>query len=999
MPNSQQPAWGVPATSRPPTSVWGVAPPVPPSQQPSWGMPPQQPGTWGTSPQQPGTWGTSPQQPGTWGTPPQQPGTVPAATPQQPALGTVPSVAPAQPGTPQVPGVQPPPPSGQLSPIEKQIQAPNRNPNLDEQKVQAAPELLKQFGYDLFAGVPTTFAPANDIPVPTDYVIGPSDTIQIQLFGKDNVSYSLPVSRDGTLNFPGIGPIPVAGKKFSDMRDGLVERITHQMIGNKVDITMGALRSIRVLILGEAQQPGSYTISALSTVTNALVVSGGIKSVGSLRNIQVKRGGQNLQTLDLYDLLINGDTSSDIRLASGDALFIPPIGPTVGVGGAVHRPAIYELKGEKRVSDVIKLAGGALPSAYLQGSQLERIHEGKDRTVINMDLRKSAVLASPVQDGDVVRIYSVLDRFDSAVMLTGNVYRPGQVQWRRDMRLTDLIPSVKDLLPRSDTHYVVIQRQQLADRHFEVLSADLGLALANPKSAANIRLAPMDEVHVFGLDEDRVLLLSTLITQLRQQTGANQPEPIVAINGQVRNPGPYPFEKGMRLTGLIRAAVGTLPNADLSVAIVRRELDNGQHIEGLSARLREALAHPGEGEDLLLHPRDHVYIFGLDEDRHPVLDPMMTDLRNQAQTKEEAQVVDVSGSIRKPGSYPLNRGMRVSDLVRVAGNLSDAAYTLSAEITRYEVINSLSRETDHLTVNLAGALNGDPKADLPLKSYDRLNIRPVPSWGLQETVEVVGEVRFPGVYSISLGESLTSLLRRVGGLTPSAFPIGAVFTREDLRVREQQQIDELASRMEADLATSQLEQTQPTAATAAGTGAASQQAVAIGRQLVQQLRSTKAAGRLVIDLPALLAGREISGLDKERYNEMDIVLKNGDRLVVPRETQEVTVIGEVYHPTSHVYQKNDDRNDYVERSGGLTVKADEKRIYIVQANGNVVANNTGSLLGFLPGLRTVGVHPGDTIVVPLDAERVQPLAFWSEISKIIYEIGLSAAAFRAVGAL
>ncbi|CAK0769698.1 polysaccharide biosynthesis/export protein [Gammaproteobacteria bacterium] len=883
--------------------------------------------------------------------------------------------------------------SSKSSPIEKEAEAPKRAPDVKEQKPQAEPEKLKQFGYDLFAGTPTTFAPATDIPVPTDYVIGPGDTIQVQLFGKDNQTYSLIVSRDGEISFPAIGPISVAGMKFSEVRENLMDRVAHQTRGNTANVTMGPLRSIRVLVLGEAQQPGSYTISSLSTLTNALLLSGGVKPIGSLRNIQLKRNGKTVAILDLYDLLLRGDTSGDVRLAPGDVLFIPTIGTTVGVAGAVNRPAIYELKGEKDIADAIRLAGGALPGAYLQGGQLERIHEGQDHTVLNLDLRTPKAMATPVKNGDVVRVYSVLDRFDGTVTLTGHVHRPGQVQWHRGMRLTDLIRSAKELLPRPDTSYVVVRRE-LPDRHMEALTVDLGQALAHPKSTHNIELAPADEVRVFGLDENRADLLSPLITQLRQQT-RNQTEPVVTIQGQVRYPSTYPLTRGMRLMELVAAAGGTLPDVELDFAVIRREIDKGQHIEVLSTGLREAMAAPGGSADLPLNPRDQVHLFSLTEDRAVFLNPLLTELRRQALTNEEAPIVEVSGSVLNPGSYPLNHGMRVSDLLRVV-NLSDSAYTLTAEITRYAVVNAISRETDHLNVDLAAILNGNQNADILLKPYDRLAIRPIPKWGEQETVEVKGEVNFPGIYSISRGETLSSLLRRAGGLTANAFPQGAVFVRKKLKEREQEQIDALATRMEQDIAAAQLVRTEnPTA----GEGAQQQQSVLIARQLAQQLRNTKAVGRLVIDLPTLFAGPQIAGVNERRYAELDVVLKGGDRLMVPRDTQEITVIGEVHHPTSFLYEEGLDRDDYISKSGGMTSKADKGEIFIVQASGNVVANDAGRFFGWLPVGERRTIQPGDTIVVPLEAERIRSLSFWSEITKIMYQIALSAAAMKTVGAL
>ncbi|MCG8434806.1 MAG: polysaccharide export protein, partial [Gammaproteobacteria bacterium] len=203
---------------------------------------------------------------------------------------------------------------------------------------------IQPFGYDLFAGEPSTFAPATDIPIPADYIVGPGDTVNIQLFGKENARYRLTINREGIINFPEIGPLAIAGLKFEDLREQLERQITEQMIGVRISVSIGPLRSIQVFILGDAYRPGSYTVSALSTMTNALLVSGGIKTIGSMRRAELKRNGETIQVLDLYDLLLKGDTSSDARLQPGDVIFIPPVGKTAGVQGAVNRPAIYEFK-------------------------------------------------------------------------------------------------------------------------------------------------------------------------------------------------------------------------------------------------------------------------------------------------------------------------------------------------------------------------------------------------------------------------------------------------------------------------------------------------------------------------------------------------------------------------------------------------------------------------------------------------------------------------------
>jgi protein involved in polysaccharide export with SLBB domain len=327
-----------------------------------------------------------------------------------------------------------------------------------------------------------------------------------------------------------------------------------------------------------------------------------------------------------------------------------------------------------------------------------------------------------------------------------------------------------------------------------------------------------------------------------------------------------------------------------------------------------------------------------------------------------------------PGEYPLEPNMTVSDLIRAGGNLSDAAYGGKAELTRYTVVDGEARRTELIDIDLANVLMGNKEADIALRPFDFLNIQEIPEWTAQEKVTLKGEVKFPGVYPIKRGETLRSVLQRAGGLTDLSFPQGGVFTRRQLREREQEQLDQLAARLQNDLATMALQG-------AAANQAAAGQANVIGQSLLQQLKSSRAVGRLVIDVDGALAGQPGSA--------GDIVLLDGDVLMIPKRSQEVTVIGEVQNATSHFYRPRLERDDYVSLSGGATRKADSDRIYVVRANGTVMSGENSKW--FSRGSR-VEVGPGDTIVVPLDTERLPSLPFWQAVTQIVYNLAISAAA-------
>jgi polysaccharide export outer membrane protein len=346
--------------------------------------------------------------------------------------------------------------------------------------------------------------------------------------------------------------------------------------------------------------------------------------------------------------------------------------------------------------------------------------------------------------------------------------------------------------------------------------------------------------------------------------------------------------------------------------------------------------------------------------------------------------VSIAGRVNAPGRYPLEPGMRVSDLIRAGGSLVDSAYGGEAELTRYEVVNGNARQTDLILINLAAVRRGDVGNDLQLKPYDVLLIKITPQWEEPGNIILIGEVRFPGKYPIHRGETLSSVLLRAGGFTDLAFVEGSIYIREELKQRERDQLDLLANRLQSDLTSLSLEVVSSSTISGNANGAAGgAQALAIGQTLMTQLRQLKPVGRLVIDLNQVMAGRPgASG---------DVLVRDGDKLLVPKQTQEITILGEVQSPTSHVFQAGLTRDDYIAKSGGATQKADKKRIYVVRANGDVVS---GERSGWFRRSQSVEIHPGDTIIVPLDTERVRALPLWQAVTTIIYNLTLGIYAIR-----
>jgi polysaccharide biosynthesis/export protein len=724
---------------------------------------------------------------------------------------------------------------------------------------------LKPFGYDLFDKSGLSSQLTLNTPVPADYLIGPGDILQVQLFGSQNQMLNLPVSRDGHVSFPQLGPIQVGGERYSAVKSDIESRVSRQIIGVHANVSMGQTGAIDVFVLGEAKYPGSYAVSGLATVTTALFAAGGVRPQGSLRNIQLKRQGKDVRLVDLYDLLMHGDSASDYRLLSGDVIFIPSVGPTASVGGEVQRPAIYEFKGSPSVSDLVFMGGGLTPAADRNSAALLRIDANQRRIVVNVNPSAPAAGSVLLRNGDALEVLLLRPQIDLGITLKGYVYRPKDFAWREGLRLSDVVSSVDELKPNADQNYLLIRRESPLNRRVAVLSADLAAALRAPGTAADVALMPRDTITVFDLE-----------------------------------------------TG-----------------------------------------------------REHV------------IQPLMEELRLQSNVSQPTQIVHIDGRVKVPGDYPLEAGMRISDLIRAGGSLDSAAYGTHAELSRFVVDNGEQRRTEVLSIDLASIRGGDPSADVVLEPFDRLSIKQVSGWAEQDQVTLKGEVRFPGTYTIQQGETLRSVIERAGGLTTLAFPAGSVFTRTELKGREQEQLNRFAERMRMDIAEEALE-------AARGNSGASTQAVSIGQTLLDQVKAAKAVGRLVINLQAVMHAKAGSS--------DDVILRNGDELIVPKQRQEVMVLGEVQNVSSHLYQRRMSRDDYIDQSGGPTRQADRSHIYVVRADGSVDAGSRG----WFSSSSGVDIRPGDAIVVPLDTERLPGLVLWGAISTILYNIAIATAEAHAI---
>jgi polysaccharide biosynthesis/export protein len=421
---------------------------------------------------------------------------------------------------------------------------------------------LQQFGYDLFLKTSSSSVSSASLPVGPDYIIGPGDQFTLTLWGTTEGIYTLMVSKEGEVTLPKVGVVSVAGLRFGELEKTLKRHLSNYYSNFNLSVAMGNLKTISVYVVGEVADPGNYNLSSLTTVYGALFAAGGPTKKGTLRAIQVLRSGKIVKTIDLYELLMKGDRSQGIKLQHEDTVFVPLIGPIAGIAGMVYRPAIYELKGNESIGDVVQMAGGIMPIALGSRLQLNRFANNQRQVLLDIEIADNASasmqqapeLRQKVQNMDLIRIMPIYANIWEFVSVSGDVRNAGNYQWRPDLKLKEIIEQAQ-LLPTADMHKVEIVR--LTDDFKDRTILDLNLdAIMRGDEKQNIPLMPRDQVKVY-----------TLYRQAEK----------VSIQGEVASPGEYEITKGQRLSDLLRRVGGFTKEAYPYGAVFKRlDVKNAQ---------------------------------------------------------------------------------------------------------------------------------------------------------------------------------------------------------------------------------------------------------------------------------------------------------------------------------------------------------------------------------------------------------------------------------------
>lgn len=815
---------------------------------------------------------------------------------------------------------------------------------------------LPLFGSNLFQGVPTTFSPLINIPVPQNYVIGPGDEVLLQAWGQINFDLHLTVDRSGQIDVPRVGSVRVAGLKYSQLREFLQQQIGKNFRNFDLNVNLGQLRTMQVYVVGDARRPGVYTISSLATLMNAVFATGGPAAMGSMRDIQLRRNGAAVAHLDLYALILKGDLGQDAQLQPQDVIFYPGTGPQVAVFGSVGRAAVYELKGETSVGAVLDLAGGMTATASTTQAELERIEAGRTRHIEDISL-DAAGQANTVRGGDILRVFSIVPKFDNAVVLRGNVANPGRYGWHAGMKLSDLIPDPQSLLTRD--YWKQRARLGLPVLDYQPLPTQNPYADTQPRYQQYV--VSGNEVDQRRSQKAQYAAGNPAIPQQPgQQNGNGQYSNGQNGNGQFNNGqnGNGQYSNGQYGNGQENGNNGQYGNNN----------NDGQY-SGQSQNQGNG-GYNGTNQSPYLNGQMGANASGSEG----TIGPVNTDTTQQQNLAGNATVAGLAP--------PLPQNFPAKNLVDLPAPPIDWAYaviertdpkTLETTLIPFD-LGRLVRDHD-------GSQNLELQPGDVVTIFSQADIR-VPRAEQTRFVRIEGEVKYAGTYSVRPGETLREVVTRAGGLTTNAYLYGTSFSRESVRQQQQQRLNEYVNQLASELSQSAVEtEVNTTGGAAAGAQVQQQQAAAIA-----QLRALKATGRIVLNVQP--DDHDVAALPA-------IPLEDGDHLVIPPMPSSVLVLGSVYNQSSFLFEQGRRAGGYLREAGGPTRLADPKHEFIVRADGSVLSRSfsSGKLL---TSFDSETMNPGDAVVVPQKLIKPSALAIFLQYTGVLSTLALASAAIAAL---
>ena len=844
----------------------------------------------------------------------------------------------------------------------------------------ATGQALPLYGYELFAK-PTAFAPAQAAPVPAGYVLGTGDEVVVQVNGLAEINEKFVIDRDGRVNLPKVGPLNLAGVALSDAEKVMAAHIGKVYRNFTVSVTLGRLRSIEVFVVGQARKPGKYVISSMSGLVNALLETGGPGSNGSMRAIQLRRAGKTVATLDLYAFLSQGDNSADVQLLTGDIIYIPPAGARAAVLGTINAPAIYELRSNETIAQVLALSGGLPTLAAPQKAQLERVDANRDIARYVEDFALDAAGQKQVlKSGDILTVFQISPQIANVVTVQGNVAAPLRYTYRPGMRVADLLGDKRLLIPGSywtdvnlgartssystpevNLDYATIQRLDPVALRTKTIAFNLAKAVAQDPSE-NLELLSGDIVTVYAADEP----------------GAETDNSVTLTGDLVGGTKRFVWREGFTIKDIIPSTQWLVDYYGYwqRAAKLGRKRDNARQqtaSDGTkpAAKLQTSgLRDSGAGDRLLAANKTEL----AGEDTFG--DAELRGAKGQA----KPQLRDAAGA---SDAQELQSGALRSFGQEINWNYAQVLRRVPATLQTKSIIFNLGR----------AVIDGQAADNIKLEAGDQVALFTtaqvaVPTEKRSQMVTLTGEVAVPGKYQLQPGDTLPDLIKRAGGLGKYAFAYGTVFTRESTRTQQQENLNKSVRRMRAqvDAQIAALAQN----ATDAEKSTTVQAQIAGQQQLLKRMEEIKATGRVALDL------------DADRPELPAIALEDGDIITVPQRPSFVGVFGEVYSESALIHKPQLSVAEYLNKAG-VTRDADLDNLIVVRADGTVEGSGNSNSLWNRSALWGAGfqdkkLNPGDSVFVPSAVDRRTAYSLFIQGAKdwtsLIYQFALGAAAFK-----
>ena len=872
----------------------------------------------------------------------------------------------------------------------------------------ATGKALALYGYDIF-NRSNTFSPAQAAPVPADYVLGPGDEIAIHINGLMEVSQTFVIDRDGRIMLPKVGPVSLAGVALNRAETVLTGQIAKVLRNFTVSVSMGRLRSIEVFVVGQARHPGKHLVSSMSGLVNALLETGGPGANGSMRAIELRRGGKTIATLDMYAFLAQGDSSADVALMARDILYIPPAGERAALLGTINAPAIYEIKNNETIAQMLALSGGLPALAAPQKAQLERVDASRDVARYVEDFALDAKgLKQTLKAGDILTVFQISPQISNAVTLEGNVAAPLRYTFRPGMRVSDLLLDKRLLIPGSywmqvnrgssagsyarpevNIDYATVQRLNPETLQTEILAFDLAKAIALDP-IENMELRSGDIIKVYAptdpgpVTENSITITGESVGGTHRfawragHTVAKYAERINELFAQASRTRAADAQVEQE-----QVLYSSYP-VNLGYATVLRRDPDSLRSTLIAFNLGKALAGDST-EALALQSRDSITIYSPKQ-----LGP------------ETLDAVTVAGEIvGGKQRYVWREGMTVRDIIPSTQWLVDtynywqraSGRTLNNDIN-WDYAQVLRRipstlQSKAITFDLGRAvLDGNPKDNIRLEPGDQIALfttaqLPVPAEKRAHVVTLSGEVMVPGKYQVEPDETLPQVIQRAGGLSRRAYLYGMVFSRESTRVQQQVNLDKSLKQMQSDInaqAATALQNVTDT--TEKGSNVQAQ--LAGQRIMLERLQGIKATGRIALDL------------DPEKPVLPPVTLEDGDQVIIPMRPSFVGVFGEVFTDSAVLHKPHNTVADYLGKAG-VTREADMDNLIIVRADGKV-ESSPASFFTMSSAILGKHLYPGDSVFVPGRVDRRTAYSAFIQGAKdwtaILYQFGLGAAGFK-----